>query len=158
MSTNIVSVQPQLIDIGKRNLTPRRFTHSGLLDHLRMCSLQKKENKQWCSVKELASIFHNRATEANCAATRKSLTKAFPTFLAKGIFMAIEYAPLGAPGFGKKQAVKLYNGEPGLARQHAIDQVNRMRKSKEISERTYADACQLLLSFECEPSDAQNQA
>ena len=159
MSTNVVPVQGQLIDIGSSRKALRRFTYARLLEHLRNCSLEKKESKQWCTVKELAGIFHGRATERNCEAMRTSLSKAFPIFVAQKVFMAIEYAPFKAPGRGKKLSVRIYNGESGSSLQHVMEKLDRMRKRKEFTEKIYLDAEQLIMNFAVNPKeDAQKQA
>lgn len=134
-------VQPDLINIGPRTLSTRGFRHDVLLEHLTL-------NAEWSDIGTLARVFLGRNTETNRAAMRRRLPTAFRWFLDRDCFLLIEYAQHNGGLHGKALAVKLYRGQQGLERQHAGEQIERMRKRKEINTQKFERAQQLLLLFE----------
>jgi hypothetical protein len=135
------ATQPALINIGPRTLSVRGFRHDALAEHLAL-------NKEWSDIGTLARIFLGRNTESNRSGIRNRLPRAFRWFLDKNCFLLIEYAQHGNGFHGKALAVKLYQGQQGLEREHAGEQLERMRRRKEINTQKFERAQQLLLLFE----------
>jgi len=139
--------QPALINIGARALSTRGFRHDILEEHLKD-HLGKPLNKQWCEIGCLARAFWGRNTQASREAMRKRLPGAFREFLGRNLFLVIEYAEHAHGHHGEALAVKLYRkGEQGLERQHALEQVEKWHRRRQISDETLQRA-QLLLDFE----------
>jgi hypothetical protein len=128
-------IQPDLINVGRRVLSTRGFKYAGLLEYL-------ERQKDWCEVGELARVFDGRNSPTNCEKMRKRLSKGFSVFLKQDRFLSMERTK-----YRKAIAVKLYRGEP-LEKAHAIEQIESMRRHREITEQKLHTAYQLLLSFE----------
>jgi hypothetical protein len=138
-NTNIAKAQPgHLIKIRNRFISVGAFKHAGLLDFL-------SQQNNWTEIGDLARVFDGRKSVTNERKMRQRLPRAFKVLLAKGHFMVIEYA--GKNRHGQAKAVKLYRGES--EKQLAMDQIERMRKRKDLVGANLQCAYKLLLSFEC---------
>ncbi len=142
---NAVAKQAMLIEIGegksRRKLAARGFYFNTLEEHLKE-HLAEKLNKQWCDISCVTRVFYSRSTASTRATMREQISKAFPIFLKRGLFLAIERGK-----HRKAIAIKFYNpGADGKELEHAKQQLDYMRRFKQISEDKYKTA-QLLLGF-----------
>jgi hypothetical protein len=138
-----VRPKPELHKVGERALSTHGFRQDIFEEHL---YAHLGTANPWCSMSCAARTFTGRDTKKGRIGIRKRLSRAFNTFLEHGLFLAIEYAPRGSGHNGEALAVKLYQPAATDPKQlqHAIEQTERMRRRKLITDDNYAKARTIL--------------
>lgn len=131
----------ELTVIGKKAVSIFGWRHDLAEEHLKW-HLSQRTNA-WCSVECMARTLFQRNTPTNREGVRKRMGRLFRVLLERGLFLVIEY-DFSAEGHGKIMACKLFEKAAGAETQHAIEQIERMRKRKMISDELWQRAINLL--------------
>jgi hypothetical protein len=151
-STITKAPAPTLLKVGTRALSTHGYRRDVLEEHLKE-HLGKPASKQWCEVSCAARTIWGRDTKKNREEIRKRLPMFFRSMLDRGLFVAIDYAPLGHGHHGEAQAIKIYQQSGEVEKQHAKEQLGRMHRRRQITDAAMKKAAailQLPLPFESE--------
>jgi len=127
--------KPTMIQVGRHKIIASgRWNNDVMADHI------LDNSNRWISVGELARVGCGANTIPNKKRVRRHLSMLFLTLLDRSVFLAIEYGDDN----GSASAVKVADKESEQDRQCVEDKLNRMRRSKEVSEERYFKSLCLL--------------
>lgn len=118
------------------------YTLNGTLRHLLEHFDPKLHESKWCSLDCLTRFYGRRATENERKESRSHARLAFRSALDKyGLFIIFDEDKNGV------KAVKLFENHEPHDREMAGTQLARMRSRKELSQKRYEQATQLVLAL-----------
>lgn len=130
--------KPELLTIGNRQIISTGRWNNGLIaDYLMLHGSSK-----WLTVGEIAKVAWGQNTISTKKRARRCLSHLWHYLLVeRGQLLVIEYSP---DGHHQAQALKIYDPQSVSDRQVIEIRLERMSKTKELTEDRYQRACSLL--------------
>jgi hypothetical protein len=140
------TTERQFVQVGERAVSPYGFNLILMEGHLK--DHPQALSGAWCTVGCLARTMFARNTEHNRSMVRQRIARARNYFIGKGLYLLVEYEPHGHGHHGEAKAMKFMTTTVGVERslelQYAEEQLERMRKRKELSEENYQKAMAII--------------
>lgn len=143
----LVQTKQVLTKVGNRDRSLAGWNYKAVTAHLYDTHLI---NGTWCDVACLAHTTFGRDTPRNRKAVRQRMRHITRQMITSRRFLVIEYAPRGNGTHGEAQRFKIYEGRTSDEQQAALEQLESMRRRREISDTTYETARLIL----CHPTAA----